>query len=75
MGRITLKSLITADLKYCCEYRFWLAYRKNRFTPLIADRLGVSIRSVQKHKAAFRRGDLVCQQCAKCMLNRPAPQQ
>lgn len=70
MGRITLRELLCTDLGYCCEFFFWLKYRQNRYTPIAADRLGVSIRAVQKHKAAFRRGDLVCTKCPACFLAR-----
>lgn len=66
--RITLKELITTDLGYCCEWFFFHHYRQNRFTPLIAARLGVSLRAVQKHKSAYRQGKLKCSNCSKCLL-------
>lgn len=66
--RITLRSLIVDGLGYCCEWSFWHCYRKNRYTPIIAARLGVSIRACQKHKAAYRRGDLKCECSGSCLL-------
>lgn len=67
MSRILLKHLIVGGLGYCCEYAFWTAYRQNRQTPLAAERLGVTVRAVQKHKAARRRGKLKCQNCLTCL--------
>lgn len=68
--RILLSDLITKDLGYCCEWAFFYHYRKNRFTPLIAARLGVSTRAVQKHKAAYRTGGLACNDCGNCLKRR-----
>lgn len=62
-------SLITDGLGYCCEAWFWERF-KDVTTELIAARLGVSDRAVRKHRAAFRRGELVCQEKAKCLNKR-----
>lgn len=67
--RITVASLI-ASMGYCCEFAFWRVYRQNRDTPLVADRLGVSVRAVQRHKARIRRGELCCRECDGCLRGR-----
>lgn len=55
--------MITESLGYCCEWAFFCYHKK---TAVIAARLGVTTRAVQKHKAATRE----CGQCehrAKCL--------
>lgn len=64
--RLTIKSLIEVDLGYCCEWMFFWIYRQNRYTPIIAARLGVSLRAVQQHKNAYRRGELKCRNSSTC---------
>lgn len=61
---ITLKTLITIDLGYCC---LWVFFQRFHSTRLIAARLGLTRQCVQKHKARWRRKDYSCEQCANCM--------
>jgi len=56
--------MITEDLGYCCEWRFFSLYKN---TAMIAARLGIDERTVRKHKAAFAEGRLVCENAANCM--------
>lgn len=65
MPRITIHSLVTKDLGYCCLYAFFRLYRQ---TGVIATRLGVTDRAIRKHKEAFRAGELRCGKCKTCML-------
>jgi hypothetical protein len=69
--RITLRHLICDGLGYCCEWAFWSYFKMPRHTPLIAERLGVTERAVQKRRAAWRRKELRCEACAKCMRFNP----
>jgi len=64
MTRPTINSMITEDLGYCCEYFFFSLYRQ---TSLIAARLGVSPRTIRYHKAASKRGQVVCEKKDCCM--------
>jgi len=66
-----IASLITDGLGYCCEAWFWARF-KDVSTELIAARLGVTDRAVRKHRAAFRRGEMQCENLATC-LNRRVP--
>lgn len=54
--RISIQSMITQDLGYCCEGLFFSLYPQ---TTLIALRLGVSERAVRYHRAQAKR-------CPKC---------
>lgn len=65
-------SLITEGLGYCCEAWFWKHF-KEVSTELIAARLGVTDRAVRKHRAAFRRGEMKCENQAKCLNQRVPP--
>lgn len=56
----SVEHLITDGLGYCCEWYFFSLYHD---TSLIAARLGVSERSIRRHKAA----ELCCQDCPNCM--------
>jgi hypothetical protein len=56
--------MIEDDLGYCCEYAFFWLHRK---TAVIAARLGVTTRAVQKHKAAMKEGCLQCQAKQNCL--------
>lgn len=64
MPQVTVKQLIEGDLGYCCEYAFFTLYKR---TTLIADRLGVSVRVVQLHKAAVREGCVACSSKPNCL--------
>ena len=67
MPRLTIKSLIEQDLGYCCEWRFFALYPDNG---LIAARLGVHVRTVQKHRE--RLATLKCDGQAGCLLAKAA---
>lgn len=56
--------LLIADLKYCCPWAFFCAHKR---TGLIADRLGVTRRAVQKHKQRFYNGEYKCEEKESCM--------
>lgn len=62
--RATVKSMIEEDLGYCCEFAFFSIHKR---TALIAARLGVTTRAVQKHKAAKREGCLCCESKPNCL--------
>ena len=62
--RLTVAHMITEDLGYCCEWKFFSLYHD---TVLIAARLGVDERTVRKHKARFAAGELHCTNAANCM--------
>ena len=62
--RLTVASMITHDLGYCCEWRFFSLYKDSE---LIAARLGIDERTVRKHKAALAEGRLACRNCPNCM--------
>lgn len=64
-----IASLITDGLGYCCEAWFWTHF-KEVSTELIAARLGVTDRAVRKHRAAFRRGEMKCENQATCLSKR-----
>jgi hypothetical protein len=67
--QITTVYLITKGLGYCCEWFFWSQFR-GKSNQLIADRLGISPRTVKEHKAAFRRGEVWCACVESCMKKR-----
>ena len=62
-------SLITQGLGYCCPAWFW-----NRFwtipTDLIAARLGVSERTINRHRKAFNEGECMCEGKPNCRRKR-----
>lgn len=60
--RQTVRHLITEGLGYCCPWMFFRLYRRSS---VIADRLGVTVRAVQKAKAAADAGK--CEGCEKCL--------
>lgn len=62
--RLTVASMITHDLGYCCEFKFFSLYKD---TPLIAARLGIDERTVRKRKAALAEGRIKCNECPNCM--------
>jgi hypothetical protein len=55
--------LITEDLHYCCEFRFFSLYRR---AGVIAARLGVSPQAVRARRRLFKAGELTCQNCPTC---------
>lgn len=62
--RITVSSLITEDMGYCC---LWFFFKRFRRTGLIAARLGLSKRAVQYAKARVDSGCTACPHKANCM--------
>jgi hypothetical protein len=64
MPHLTVKSLITEDLGYCCLFAFFSLHKD---TKMIADRLGFCTRAIRYHKMAFRQGDLNCEMKPKCL--------
>jgi hypothetical protein len=62
--RPTITTLITKDLHYCCMWAFFSIFKKRGE---IADRLGVSTRTVNRAKADFRAGKMKCKGCERCM--------
>jgi hypothetical protein len=62
MPRLTIHTLITEDLGYCCEWFFFSRFRRSA---LIADRLGVTQRAVQIHRAEARHS--ACENCPNCL--------
>lgn len=64
MPRLSVKSLITQDLGYCCLWFFFTRYKK---TGLIAARLGVTERAVRYAKAEVRSGCSKCEGREACM--------
>lgn len=63
MTKGLISRLITEDLHYCCEFRFFSLYRK---AGVIAARLGVSPQAVRARRRLFKAGDLPCQGCLNC---------
>lgn len=61
---ISLKSLVTHDLHYCCLWAFFSLYEK---PGLIALRLGLSRQAVHKHKRRFVEGEYKCERCPRCL--------
>lgn len=55
--------LITEDLHYCCEFRFFSLYRR---ASVIAARLGVSVQAVRARRRLFKAGEMCCGNCANC---------
>ena len=55
--------LVTEELHYCCEFRFFSLFRRAR---LIADRLGVSVQAVRARRRLFKAGEMRCEKCANC---------
>lgn len=59
-----IRSMIVEDLGYCCPWVFFQVFRK---TSLIADRLGVSSRSIRIVKARCDNNEETCTGVARCM--------
>lgn len=64
MSQITVKHLILDGLGYCCLWAFFTAHRQ---TALIATRLGVTKRAVQKYKALYRQECYDCENNPRCL--------
>lgn len=59
-----IRLMIVEDLGYCCEAGFFRIFKQ---TAVIADRLGVTTRAVQKHKALVRNGCMTCESRYNCL--------
>lgn len=57
-------TLIVDGLHYCCPWAFFSIFRD---TPTIAARLGVDPSTIRRAKASFRRGEMKCEGCERCM--------
>lgn len=64
----TLPELVKA-FHYCCLFSF---FSRNESTILIATRLGISARTVRRHKAMFNQGRYQCEHNAQCVRDRLA---
>jgi len=63
--------LITGGLGYCCEAWFWAHFAAIP-ADLLAARLGVTERTIQRHRLLLKQGELGCQGKINC-LNRKVP--
>jgi hypothetical protein len=61
---VTVGTLITDGLGYCCP---WVFFRRFRSTAMIALRLGVSTGTVRTWKRAFKAGEFTCTCRENCM--------
>ena len=61
--------LITDGLGYCCENFFWAAF-EGISSELIAARLGVARRTVNRHRQWWADGQLECAELSNCLLKR-----
>lgn len=64
MPRLTIRSMVEGDLGYCCLWFFLTRFRRSR---LVADRLGVDIRSVNYARERVKSGEERCKQCEGCL--------
>lgn len=58
-----ISRLVTEELHYCCEFRFFSLYRR---ASVIADRLGVSVQAVRARRRLFKAGEMKCAGCPNC---------
>ena len=65
----SVRDLVETGLGYCCEYVFWRTY-KNVTTDLIAARLGMAPRTVNRHRQHFDEGLIECANCPNCMKDK-----
>lgn len=63
MAQGLIARLVTQDLHYCCEFRFFSLYRK---CGVIAERLGVSPQAVRARRRIFLAGGMKCEGCPTC---------
>ncbi len=64
MSRLTVRSLVEDGLGYCCLWFFLTHFRRSR---VVADRLGVDIRTINYARERVRSGEERCKECSKCM--------
>ena len=65
----SVQFLITDGLGYCCEQFFWAAF-EGISSELIAARLGVARRTVNRHRQWYHDGRFECAARDSCMLRR-----
>jgi hypothetical protein len=65
----SVQDLIETGLGYCCEYVFWRAY-KHLPTDLIAARLGMAPRTINRHRQHFDEDLIHCAKCSNCMKDK-----
>jgi hypothetical protein len=71
--RVSLTShLITKGLGYCCPAFFWERFWEVP-TDIVAARLGVSERTVSRHRKLANESGFKCEQTEKCKLNQRKP--
>lgn len=56
--------MVEEDLGYCCLWFFLSHFRRSR---VVADRLGVDIRTINYARERVRSGEEKCKQCDRCM--------
>jgi hypothetical protein len=64
MARITVRLLVTQDLKYCCLWFFLTRFRRTR---LVADRLGLTDQAIRACRSRVRSGEEKCEGRENCM--------
>jgi len=58
--------LVTRGLGYCCEAFFWQRYA-GVSSDLVAARLGIAVRTVNRHRQWYKEGNLKCQDTGDCL--------
>lgn len=61
--------LITTGLGYCCEAFFWERFKEIP-SDLIAARLGIAVRTVNRHRQWYAEGKFSCEGKLTCIINR-----
>jgi hypothetical protein len=56
--------MVEVDLNYCCLWFFLTRFRRSR---VVADRLGVDIRSVNYARERVKSGEEKCKKCERCL--------
>jgi len=65
----TKKLICDQGLGYCCEWFFWTRFNRV-LTGVIALRLGVTDRTIRRHRVTHERGDYECKYRENCMKHR-----
>lgn len=58
---------LVQSLGYCCVWCFFRCFGRSS---KIADRLGLSSRTVRDWRARFKAGEFKCTRCEKCLRDR-----
>lgn len=66
-GQNLFAQLVTSGLGYCCVHAF---FTRVQATLPIADRLGLSSRTIRIHKARWQEGLYPCRKCPSCLHER-----